>query len=119
MARAIAASRDFAAGRDTCPMGRDFAAAPALQSPYYGVRVTGALLHTQGGLRVDSGARVLRPAGSRLPNLLAGGGVACGASGAHVWRYLSGNGLLSATVLGRLAGLGAARLGAGRGETRR
>ena len=75
-----------------------------------GVRVTGALFHTQGGLVVDSGARVLREDGSPLPNLFAGGGAARGLSGPSRWGYLSGNGLLTATVLGRLAGQSAAAL---------
>jgi len=72
--------------------------------------VTGALFHTQGGLVVDSGARVLREDGSPLPNLFAGGGAARGLSGPSRWGYLSGNGLLTATVLGRLAGQSAAAL---------
>jgi fumarate reductase flavoprotein subunit len=67
-------------------------------------------LHTQGGLVVDERARVLDADGRPLPNLFAGGGAACGVSGAHVWGYLSGNGLLSAVTLGRIAGTGAARV---------
>jgi len=67
--------------------------------PYYAVKVTGALFHTQGGLEVDADARVLG-----LPDLYAGGGAARGLSGGHVWGYLSGNGLLSAVALGRIAG---------------
>jgi fumarate reductase flavoprotein subunit len=72
------------------------------------VKVTGALFHTQGGLAVDANARVLDGVGRPLPNLWAGGGAARGLSGAHAWGYLSGNGLLSAIALGRLAGRGAA-----------
>jgi fumarate reductase flavoprotein subunit len=83
--------------------GRDFTIKPPLEPPLYGVKVTGALFHTQGGLVVDENARVVP-----LPNVFAGGGAACGVSGAHVWGYLSGNGLLSAVVLGRIAGESAA-----------
>jgi fumarate reductase flavoprotein subunit len=83
--------------------GRDFTTKPPLEPPLYGVKVTGALFHTQGGLVVDENARVVP-----LPNVFAGGGAACGVSGAHVWGYLSGNGLLSAVVLGRIAGESAA-----------
>jgi len=72
--------------------------------PYYAVKVTGALFHTQGGLEIDASARVLDTEGRRLPNLYAAGGAARGFSGAHVWGYLSGNGLLSAVALGRIAG---------------
>ena len=75
-----------------------------LSPPYYGVKVTGALFHTQGGLKVNKKAQVLRPDGSVIPNLYAGGGVAVGVSGSGVKGYLSGNGLLAATVLGKIAG---------------
>ena len=68
------------------------------------MRVTGALFHTQGGLKIDKKARVLRKDGNPIPNLYAGGGVAVGVSGSGVKGYMSGNGLLAATVLGKLAG---------------
>ena len=84
--------------------GRHFGDQP-LSPPFVGVRVTGALFHTQGGLRVDSKARVLKTDGTAFPNLYAGGGAACGVSGKRDSGYLSGNGLLSAVVLGRVAGL--------------
>ena len=75
----------------------------ALQAPFYAVKVTGALFHTQGGLDIDTHCRVLREDGSALPNLLAAGGAARGVSGNAVWGYLSGNGLLSAVAGGRIA----------------
>lgn len=100
---------ELAAGRGTDRFRRDFTTKPPLQPPYYAVRVTGALFHTQGGLVVDGDARVLRDDGTPLPNLFAGGGAACGVSGPSDWGYLSGNGLLTALVLGRLAGAAAAR----------
>lgn len=93
--------------------GRDFAGKAPLAAPYYAAKVVGALLHTQGGLVVDADAQVLRPDGSRLPNLFAGGGAARGVSGAGAEGYMAGNGLLTATTLGRLAGRAAARLVAG------
>ncbi len=105
-----------AAGRRADRFGRDFTNAPGLAAPYRAVRVTGALFHTQGGLVVDAGARVLRADGLPLPNLLAGGGAARGLSGEADHGYLSGNGLLTAMVLGRLAGRGAARIGGARSE---
>ena len=80
------------------------AVSTGFKPPYYIVRVTGALFHTQGGLEIDARARVLDPAGRPLPNLYAGGGAARGLSGGQVWGYLSGNGLLSAVALGRIAG---------------
>jgi len=77
----------------------------ALSPPYRAVRVTGALFHTQGGLVVDENARVLDADARPFPNLFAGGGAACGVSGAGDAGYLSGNGLLAAVVLGRAAGM--------------
>ncbi len=68
------------------------------QAPFYAVRVTGALFHTQGGLDIDADCRVLREDGTAFPNLLAAGGAARGVSGNAVWGYLSGNGLLSAVA---------------------
>lgn len=99
------------AGEKPDPWGRDFTTTQPLKPPYCGVRVTGALFHTQGGLRVDQQARVMRrQGGAPLPNLFAGGGAARGVSGPSRWGYLSGNGLLAATVLGRVAGQSAAEM---------
>ena len=75
----------------------------ALLAPYYAVKVTGALFHTQGGLDIDAGCRVLRTDGTAFGNLLAAGGAARGVSGNAVWGYLSGNGLLSAVAGGAIA----------------
>jgi fumarate reductase flavoprotein subunit len=99
------------AGRGKCPFGRDFADTPPLVPPYFAGRVTGAYLHTQGGLVVSpDDARVLDDAGRRLPNLFAGGGAARGISGDSDAGYLAGNGLLTAVVLGNIAGKAAAEL---------
>ena len=81
----------------------------ALQAPYYAVKVTGALFHTQGGLAIDAHCRVLRDDGSPFVNLLAAGGAARGVSGNAVWGYLSGNGLLSAVAGGFIAAQTAAQ----------
>ncbi len=78
---------------------------PPLAPLFHGVRVTGALFHTQGGLRTDGAAHVLGRDGTPFPNLFAGGGAACGVSGSADSGYLSGNGLLAAVVLGRAAGM--------------
>ena len=83
------------------PLGRRFKR--RLQAPYYAVKVTGALFHTQGGLDVDGHCRVRRADGSLLPNLLAAGGAARGVSGNDAWGYLAGNGLLSAVGGGWVA----------------
>ncbi len=92
------------------PWGRRFEERHKLAAPFYAARVTGALFHTQGGLVVDAQARVRKADGRALPNLFAGGGAARGISGTGAYGYLAGNGLLTATTLGKLAGRSAARL---------
>ncbi len=96
----------------TDAFGRTFAGVPPLVPPLLAVRVTGALFHTQGGLVVDRTARVTRTDGAPIANLFAAGGAACGVSGPTAAGYLSGNGLLTAVALGRVAGREAGRLAA-------
>jgi fumarate reductase flavoprotein subunit len=74
-----------------------------LAAPFYAVKVTGALFHTQGGIKIDNQCRAIRNNGLTMPNLLAAGGAAGGVSGNAVWGYLSGNGLLSALAGGYIA----------------
>jgi fumarate reductase flavoprotein subunit len=88
--------------------GRHHSSERRLSPPYCAVKVTGALFHTQGGLAINVDGRVKRKDGALLPNLFAAGGAAAGLSGRTAAGYLSGNGLLTATVLGRLAGATAA-----------
>jgi len=96
-----------AGGKDR--YGRKFCPEHVCRPPYHAVKVTGALFHTQGGLAVDSSGRVKRKDGTRFPNLFAAGGAAASVSGSTAAGYLSGNGLLTATVLGKLAGTAAAQ----------
>jgi len=104
LAATLAETREMASGKRSDPFGRDLSARPPLSAPFYGVRVTGALFHTQGGLEIDSDARVLRRDRSPLPNLLAAGGASRGLSGPDCDGYLSGGGLLAAITLGAIAG---------------
>lgn len=67
-----------------------------LGSPLYGSMVTGALAHTQGGLRTDACARVLGRDGGPIRGLYAIGGAAACFSGDGAEGYLSGNGLAHA-----------------------
>jgi fumarate reductase flavoprotein subunit len=110
LTKTVQSSTDLAAGKARDTFGRDFTSKPALAAPYYAVKVTGSLFHTQGGPVVNEEARVCDTRGAPLPNLFAGGGAARGISGAHVWGYLSGNGLLSAISLGWISGQISARL---------
>jgi fumarate reductase flavoprotein subunit len=98
------AGRPDAVGRS---WGEDRPPAGALKA----LRVRGALYHTQGGLQIDSSARVLRADGTPLPNLFAGGGAARGVSGPSYWGYLPAMGLCSAVTLGWIAGRAASKEG--------
>lgn len=114
LVQTMAEYQAIASGEKADPFGRPDCT--HLEPPYYGAKVTGALFHTQGGLKVDLQARVLREDGAPIPNLYAGGGVAAGISGHGPGGYLSGNGLLTALGLGMLAGRDAARLIGGNGQ---
>jgi fumarate reductase flavoprotein subunit len=109
LAATIAEARQAARGDHPDRLGRrDFGLGP-LGERLYACRVVPGLFHTQGGLAVDLDARVLDGRGRPIPNLFAGGGAAGGLSGrSGAAGYASGNGLLSAIGLGRLAGLAAA-----------
>lgn len=99
-----------ASGKADDAFGRnEFGLAP-LKPPYYACRVVPGMFHTQGGLRIDREARVLCASGDPVPNLYAGGGAAAGISGrSGALGYASGNGLLTAVALGRIAALSAAK----------
>lgn len=104
----IAAAEHYASTSADDPLGRvnwDH----SLRPPYAAVKVTGALFHTQGGLRVNEHGAVLRE-GEPIRGLFAAGGAAVGVSGDSSYGYLSGNGLLSALGLGYLSGRAAATL---------
>lgn len=98
-----------AAGEASDSFGRrDFGQAP-LEGRLFACRVVPGLFHTQGGLRIDGNARVMRPDGGPIANLFAGGGAAAGISGRDgALGYASGSGLLTAIALGRAAALTAA-----------
>src|SRR5262245_50245734 len=80
-----------------------------LAPPYYGIKVTVALYHTQGGLKVNADGQVQRADGSIIPNFYAAGGVAVGVSGKGLEGYLPGNGLLASLGFGMIAGEHAVR----------
>ncbi len=102
LATTVAEAEEASRGRMEDPFGRTDWEAP-LEPPFAAVKVTGALFHTQGGLRIDSNATVLRGS-SPIRGLYAAGGAAVGISGHGADGYLAGNGLLSALGLGYLAG---------------
>lgn len=76
--------------------------------PYYALKITADLRHTQGGLVTDVVGQVLKADGTLIRGLYAAGGVMEGFSDTAGPGYMSGNGLLQAFVFGRLAGKQAA-----------
>jgi fumarate reductase flavoprotein subunit len=100
----IADASQAVAGAEDAFTRRDWGLG-ALVPPFCATRIEPALFHTQGGLMVDSAARVLRDDGTPINGLFAGGGAAVGISGrSGSDGYTSGNGLLSALGLGYIAG---------------
>jgi fumarate reductase flavoprotein subunit len=75
-----------------------------LEGSLYGIEVKVALYHTQGGLKVNVNAQVLRADDSMITGLYAGGGAAVGVSGSGMEGYLPGNGYLASLGLGLIAG---------------
>jgi fumarate reductase flavoprotein subunit len=108
LARTLAEVAEVASSGGPDRFGRSLFEQP-LAPPYAGVKVTPALFHTQGGLRVDEHAAVVREAGGRIPGLYASGGAAAGISGHGAAGYLAGNGLLPALGLAFLAAEDVAR----------
>lgn len=109
LAQTMAEATAAAEGGD-CPLGRKAWGLGALDLQHLRYTcIQPALFHTQGGLMVDTEARVLRADGSIIEGLYAGGGAAAGISGqAGATGYMSGNGLLGALGLGLIAGKAAA-----------
>ena len=96
------AANRAAKGEIPDPLNRKAYARP-LTSPLWGVRIIGALAHTQGGMLVNSKAQVIRPDGKPIAGLLAAGGTVTGISGHGAAGYSSGNGLAQAFALGMIA----------------
>ena len=84
------------------PLNRKAYAQP-LSLPLWGVRIVGALAHTQGGLRVNDNAEVIAADSRPIAGLLAAGGTVTGISGHGAAGYSSGNGLAQAFALGTIA----------------
>ena len=76
--------------------------------PYYALKITGEIRHTQGGIATDVAAHPLRADGSVIQGLYAAGGCTEGFSSGDGAAYMSGNGLLQAMIFGKIAGINAA-----------
>ncbi|MCR9121784.1 MAG: FAD-binding protein [Phyllobacteriaceae bacterium] len=109
LAATLAETRGCAREDRTDRFGRaDWGNGP-LSDPLCATQIEPALFHTQGGLKIDTSARVLDTDDRPIAGLYAGGGAAMGISGrSGGGGYMSGNGLLSALGLGLIAGRSAA-----------
>ena len=76
------------------------------EGPFEAYAVTCGITFTFGGLRIDASGRVMDADSHIVPGLFAAGEI-CG--GLFYFNYPGGAGLMSAAVLGRVAGEGAAR----------
>jgi tricarballylate dehydrogenase len=76
-------------------------ARPLDTPPYRAFPVTCGITFTFGGLRIDSGARVLDTAGQAIPGLYAAGELV---GGLFYFNYPGGSGLTAGSVFGRRAG---------------
>ena len=102
LTRTVAETAKLAASDATDQFGRAKWEAP-LTGRLAAIFVKPALFHTQGGLRVDEHAQVVRADGTALTGLYASGGAAAGISGHGASGYLAGNGLLPALGLAFIA----------------
>lgn len=74
------------------------------EAPYYALKITGEIRHTQGGMSTDVAAHVLRTDGTLIAGLYAAGGCTEGFSSRGGSPYMSGNGILQALAYGMIAG---------------
>ena len=75
--------------------------------PFEAYAVTCGITFTFGGLRIDTGARVMSTEGAPIPGLYAAGELV---GGIFYFNYPGGTGLTNGAVFGRIAGAGAATL---------
>jgi len=73
--------------------------------PFEAYAVTCGITFTFGGLRIDTGARVISADGEPIPNLYAAGELV---GGIFYFNYPGGTGLTNGSVFGRIAGTSAA-----------
>lgn len=86
-------------------------AAPLQSPPYIAYPLSCAICFTFGGVRTDSSARVVSPAGTPIPGLYAAGEV----TGLYYHHYPAGTSVIRGVTFGRIAGAHAAtqiRMGA-------
>ncbi|WP_418954531.1 flavocytochrome c [Sutterella wadsworthensis] len=88
-----------AAGKDA--FGRADMPQAMQTAPFFAVKVQPAVHHTMGGVKIDTKAEVLNPAGHTIPGLFAAGEVT---GGVHGGNRLGGNAQADIVTFGRIAG---------------
>ena len=97
-------AKDQKAGKDSC-CGRTKMERPLNKPGYYAIRITPAVHHTMGGVKINTKAEVLDTKGKVIPGYFAAGEVT---GGVHGDNRLGGNAQADIIVFGRIAGQGAA-----------
>ena len=97
-------AKDQKAGKDSC-CGRTKMERPLNKPGYYAIRITPAVHHTMGGVKINTKAEVLDTKGKVIPGYFAAGEVT---GGVHGGNRLGGNAQADIIVFGRIAGQGAA-----------
>lgn len=97
-------AKDQVAGKDSC-CGRTKMERPLNKPGFYAIRITPAVHHTMGGLKINKNAEVLNTQGKVIPGYYATGEVT---GGVHGGNRLGGNAQADIIVYGRIAGENAA-----------
>ena len=97
-------AKDQKVGKDSC-CGRTKMERPLNKPGYYAIRITPAVHHTMGGVKINTKAEVLDTKGKVIPGYFAAGEVT---GGVHGGNRLGGNAQADIIVFGRIAGQGAA-----------
>lgn len=95
---------DYQVSGADADFGRDSMEQPLNQPKYYAALCAPAVHHTMGGVKINTGAEVLKEDGTIIPGLFAAGEVTGGIHGAN---RLGGNAVTDIVVFGRIAGTAA------------
>ena len=88
------------------PFGRNIFGEPLQEGPYYFIKVATGYLSTNGGLKIDEAARVLKEGGTVIEGLYAAGDAV---GGYRPYGYVCGDANILAAVTGRIAGENASK----------
>jgi len=96
----------FQQAKKDADFGRKAMERPLTTPGYYAIRITPAVHHCMGGLKINTKAQVLNTKGKVIPGFFAAGEVT---GGVHGGNRLGGNAQCDIVVFGRIAGAGAAQ----------